>query len=134
MRTKFHTARFLKYVWPFYNIMHERVKLLRILYISYQNVAAFIVVNIININITIQPTYYPPFLIQPGFTLLVSFNKLISYPVYVFLYRCNYTVLKNYLLFCWRSRPLKFYFVISICEFCNAGTGKCNNSYLDLFG
>ena len=21
-----HTARFLKYVWPFYNIMHERVK------------------------------------------------------------------------------------------------------------
>ena len=20
-----HTARFLKYVWPFYNIMHERV-------------------------------------------------------------------------------------------------------------
>ena len=22
-----HTARFLKYVWPFYNIMHERVKL-----------------------------------------------------------------------------------------------------------
>ena len=23
-----HTARFLKYVWPFYNIMHERVKYL----------------------------------------------------------------------------------------------------------
>ena len=68
MRTKFHTARFLKYVWPFYNIMHERVKLLRILYISYQNVAAFIVANIININITIQPIYYPPFFIQPGFT------------------------------------------------------------------
>ena len=22
-----HNARFLKYVWPFYNIMHERVKL-----------------------------------------------------------------------------------------------------------
>ena len=21
-----HTARFLKYVWPFYNIMHERFK------------------------------------------------------------------------------------------------------------
>ena len=21
-----HTARFLKYVWPFYNIMYERVK------------------------------------------------------------------------------------------------------------
>ena len=21
----FHTARFLKYVWPFYNIMHEKV-------------------------------------------------------------------------------------------------------------
>ena len=21
-----HTAKFLKYVWPFYNIMHERVK------------------------------------------------------------------------------------------------------------
>ena len=23
-----HTARFLKYVWPFYNIMHERVNLM----------------------------------------------------------------------------------------------------------
>ena len=27
LKTKFsvHTARFLKYVWPFYNTMHERV-------------------------------------------------------------------------------------------------------------
>ena len=25
-RTSKNTARFLKYVWPFYNIMHERVK------------------------------------------------------------------------------------------------------------
>ena len=26
-----HTATFLKYVWPFYNIMHERVKDLQII-------------------------------------------------------------------------------------------------------
>ena len=25
MHSVVHTARFLKYVWPFYNIMHERV-------------------------------------------------------------------------------------------------------------
>ena len=25
MHNVVHTARFLKYVWPFYNIMHERV-------------------------------------------------------------------------------------------------------------
>ena len=24
-----HTARFLKYAWPFYNIIHERVKFLK---------------------------------------------------------------------------------------------------------
>ena len=27
-----HTARFLKYVWPFYNIMHERVKIFYFFY------------------------------------------------------------------------------------------------------
>ena len=27
--------RFLKYVWPFYNIMHERVKLINIKYLRY---------------------------------------------------------------------------------------------------
>ena len=25
-----HTPRFLKYVWPFYNIMHESVKYIRV--------------------------------------------------------------------------------------------------------
>lgn len=31
--------------------------------------------------------------------------------MYVFLYRCNYVLLKNYLLFHWRFGPLQFYFV-----------------------
>ena len=26
---RLNTTRFLKYVWPFYNIMHERVKVIR---------------------------------------------------------------------------------------------------------
>ena len=29
-----NTARFLKYVWPFYNIMHERVKYLILNYLK----------------------------------------------------------------------------------------------------
>ena len=41
-----HTARFLNYVWPFYNIMHERVNKFNV---SYEH---FIIMGNFNIDVT----------------------------------------------------------------------------------